>query len=136
MKFDIKKFLGKLNKIKLVGKLNEAINMLKNNDKKVLVKCLMISFVSEFLWIMQVWVVSKIIGAGFTVLSVFILLPIIALILLLPVSIAGFGAREYLYVIFFSQVTNSSDAKILLVSSFMGILGITNALFGGLLTLF
>jgi uncharacterized membrane protein YbhN (UPF0104 family) len=136
MRFNIKKYLGKLSKFKLIGKLNEAIDLLKNNDKKVLVKCLMISFVSEFLWIMQVWVVSKIIGAGFTVLSVFIFLPIIALILLLPVSIAGFGAREYLYVIFFSQVTNSSDTKILLVSSFMGILGITNALFGGLLTLF
>ncbi len=124
-----------IKRIKIFEKLKDIISLLKHGNQRKIIICLLISFVSEFIWILQVWFVSNMFHAGFTVLSVFIFLPIIALILVLPISIAGFGARESLYLLFFSQIA-ASDEKILLVSTFMGVLGVVNALLGGLATLF
>jgi uncharacterized membrane protein YbhN (UPF0104 family) len=130
--FDFEKFL---NRFKFLNKLTEVVELLKSKNQNRITTALLISFISEFLWIFQVWFVSNIFGAGLTVLSVFIFLPIIALILILPISIAGFGAREHLYLFFFSAIANG-DEKVLLVSTFMGILGILSALIGGIITLF
>ena len=114
----------------------DVVQFIRTKSKSRVISCLLVAFVIEFIWIMQVWLVSNIFGAGFTIISVFIFLPIIALILILPISIAGFGAREHLFLFFFSQAVATSDAKILLVSSFMGIIGILNAVLGGVTTLF
>lgn len=130
-KFDLHRIFLKFKKL---SKFHDAIDFLKSQNKWRFLKCLLISFVSEFLWIMQVWFVSNIFGAGFTIWSVFVFLPVIALILLLPISIAGFGAREQLYLIFFGSIAVDNE-RILMVSAFMGILGIFNALLGGLITL-
>jgi len=54
--------------------------------------------------------------------------------LLLPISVAGFGAREQLYLFFFLKVGGIAEG-ILLTSTFSGILGIITALIGGLITL-
>jgi hypothetical protein len=62
-------------------------------------------------------------------------MPIISLILVLPISWAGFGARENLFLIFFGQLGYPTE-KLLLVSTFGGIMGILNALIGGLVLLF
>jgi len=134
--FDFAKILAKFEKYRITSKIQNLVDAVKSNDKKTIFKCLLIAFISEFVWITQVWFVSNIFNAGFNFLSVFIFLPIIAMILVLPISIAGFGAREHLYLFFFSQVVSSGNEKILLVSTFMGILGVFSALFGGLLTLF
>ena len=56
------------------------------------------------------------------------------MILVLPISFAGFGAREQLFLLFFSNA-NTSTEGILLTSAFLGIMGIINSLFGGLVTL-
>jgi uncharacterized membrane protein YbhN (UPF0104 family) len=135
-KFDSKKLLSKFSKFKAVQKLNEPIELLKTNDKKVMAKCLLISLISELAWITQVWLVSNLFHAGFSMISCFVFLPIIALILILPISIAGFGAREQLYLFFFSQAVVTSDTKILLVSSFIGIIGVLFSLLSGLAIIF
>ncbi|MEI8067871.1 MAG: lysylphosphatidylglycerol synthase transmembrane domain-containing protein [Candidatus Shapirobacteria bacterium] len=132
--FDFEKLLVKFSKYKIVSKLHEVIDLVKNSNVDNIFKCLGISFITELLWVSQVWFVSNIFHAGFTILSVFIFLPIIAIILILPISVAGFGAREQLYLIFFAQVAVSNE-KILLVSTFMGILGILTALIGGIVVL-
>ena len=62
-------------------------------------------------------------------------MPVISLILVLPISVAGFGARENLFLLFFSQL-GIADEKILLMSTFNGIMLVLNALIGGLTTLF
>jgi len=129
---DLEKILAK---IPLVNKLNDIIDLLKAENKNRLLKCLSVAFVSEFAWITPIWFTSLIFGAGFPLLSVYIFMPIIALILVLPISIAGFGARENLYLLFFSQL-GIADDKILLVSTFIGILGVFNALLGGFWSLF
>jgi len=75
---------------------------------------------------------SQFLGAGFSLLSVYIFIPVISLALLLPVSIAGFGAREQLFLFFYSQIGVTAQ-KILLVSTFSGLANILFALMGGLL---
>jgi hypothetical protein len=122
-------------KIPLINRINDIVDLLKAENKNRLLKCLMVAFVSEFAWITPIWFTSLVFSAGFPLLSVYIFMPIIALILVLPISIAGFGARENLYLIFFSQL-GIVDDKILLVSAFVGILGVFNALLGGIWLLF
>ena len=94
-----------------------------------------ISIVGQIIWTLPIWFYSLIFGAGMSLLSVYVLVPIINLILVLPISIAGFGAREQLFIYFFVPL-GIAEEKILLVSTFTGVMGIFNALLGGLLMLF
>lgn len=120
---------------KYLNKLLEIIDLLKNGNKKRILICYLISMVAEPVWMMITWFSSLAVGANIKLLHVFIFMPIISLILVLPISWAGFGARENLFLLFFSQLGVSSE-KLLLVSAFGGILGILNALIGGLVLLF
>lgn len=125
--FDIEKLLER---IPGLNKLVHVVELLKRENKKRIIRCLLVSFVCEFAWFCPVWVISLVFGAGFSLMSVFIFMPIISLLLVLPISVAGFGGREYLFLFFFSQV-GIVDEKILLVSAFMGLIGILNSIIGG-----
>lgn len=115
-------------KIKSIG---ELVN--KENSTQIL-KCLGVSLISDLLWIWQMWTISNYFGANLTFIEILIFLPVISTILILPISIAGFGAREQLYLYFFvKQIT--SPESILLTSAISGIIGILNSLLGGLVTL-
>lgn len=126
------RFLGKYVKAK---KLLEVIDLLKESNKKRIVTCLLISLISEPLWILPIWFYNLAFKAGMSLLSIFVFVPVINLIVILPISFAGFGARENLFVLFFSQLGLDQN-KILLVSAFAGIIGVLNALVGGVLALF
>ncbi len=130
--FDVSKLLLK---IKFLNKFNDIFNLLKGENKKQITKCLLISILSEVFWILQIWFIGRQLGTNIGMLSVFIFIPIISTILLLPISIGGFGAREQLYLFFFLQVGGTTES-ILLMSTFLGILGIMNSLFGGVLLFF
>lgn len=130
--FDVSKLLPKLT---FLHRLDEAFDLLKDRNRSQIVKCLLMSAVSEFCWILQMWFVGIMVGADLGLLSVFVFIPIISMILVLPISIGGFGARESLFLFFFSQ-TGSSNESIVLMSIFLGILGVINALFGGVLSFF
>jgi uncharacterized membrane protein YbhN (UPF0104 family) len=128
---DFDKLFGRFEKLK---KLLEVVDLLKSENKKRILICYGISLISEPIWMLPVWFISLIFHVGFSLLQVYIFLPVISLILVLPISMAGFGARENLYLLFFSQL-GFADEKILLVSTFSGLLGIINSLIGGLVTL-
>lgn len=130
--FDIEKLLEK---IPVLNKLVHVVDLLKKENKMRIVRCLIVSFFCEFAWFTPVWVISLMFGAGFSLLSVFIFMPIISLLLILPISVAGFGGREYLFLFFFSQV-GIVDEKILLVSTFIGLIGILNSFIGGIWSFF
>ncbi len=130
--FDISKFLSK---IKFLNKVNDIFDLLKNQNKNQITKCLLISILSEIFWIVQIWFIGRQLGTNIGILPVFIFIPIISIILLLPISIAGFGAREQLYLFFFLQVGGKAES-ILLMSTFLGILGVISSLFGGILLFF
>ncbi|MFA6007080.1 MAG: lysylphosphatidylglycerol synthase transmembrane domain-containing protein [Candidatus Shapirobacteria bacterium] len=124
-----------LSKFKFLNKLLEIVDLLKNSNKQRIIICFLISLISEPVWMLMTWFSSLTFKAHIKLLQVFIFMPIISLILVLPISWAGFGARENLFLIFFGQLGYQSE-KLLLVSAFGGILGILNALIGGLVLLF
>ena len=130
--FDITKILPKFT---FLHKFDVAFDVLNGENKKQIIKCLLVSILSEFAWLWQVWFVGWKFGININFLSILIFIPIIAVILLLPISVGGFGAREQLYLFFFSQA-GSSNESILLMSAFLGILGVINSLFGGVLLFF
>lgn len=124
-----------LSKFKFLNKVLEIVDLLKNSNKKRIIICFLISLVSEPVWMLMTWFSSLTFKANIKLLQVFIFMPIISLILVLPISWAGFGARENLFLVFFGQLGFDSE-KLLLVSAFTGIMGILNALIGGLVLLF
>lgn len=132
---DFDKFFRKWSdKYRLVAKLLEIVYLLKNENKKRILACFAISILAEPVWMLPTWFYSLIFGVGISIVQVYLFVPIISLILVLPISVAGFGARENLFLYFFGQL-GFADEKILLVSTFGGIIGVLNALLGGLLLL-
>lgn len=128
---DFEKIFGRF---KLLRKLLEIVDLLKSENKSRIMKCFLISIIAEPIWILPNWFYSLVFDAGLSLLSVYVFMPVISLILVLPVSVAGFGAREQLYLYFFTQLGLVPE-KVLLVSTFSGVLGVLNSLLGGLLIL-
>ncbi len=126
--------LTKIWQIKWLKRISVVSELLNKDNRKQIFKGNVISLLSEIFWISQMWFISWYFGAGLSMMSIFIYLPIISMILILPISFAGFGAREQLYLFFFAAVAHSPES-VLLTSTFSGILGIFNSLFGGLITL-
>ena len=85
-------------------------------------------------WMMISWYLFNSLGIDLKLIQVFIFMPIISLILILPISWAGFGARENLYLYFLVPLGYSAE-KLLFVSTFSGVMGILMALLGGLMLL-
>lgn len=131
--FNVRKFSVK-NKFldKLLNKAEQVIDLLKDADKKRLLLSLAVSLFCEILWAFSIWFISLFFNSGLSLLSFFIFMPIISLILILPISVAGFGGREVLFLYFFTQL-GIGDEKILLVSTFIGVILVLNGLLGGLL---
>ena len=90
---------------------------------------------AQLFWLCQVWLVGQALGVMMNFMDILIFMPVISLILTLPISWAGFGMRENLFVYFFSTVGYQPE-QMLLVSTFLGTLGVLNALLGGLLLIF
>ena len=128
---DFEKLFGK---VAILRRVLEIIDLLKSENKKRILLCFLISLILEPIWMLPIWFISLIFHAGIGLLQVYIFLPIISLILILPISVAGFGARENLYLFFFSQL-GIADERILLVSTFGGLIAIFSSLIGGLMTL-
>jgi len=128
--FDTSKLLPRFTWLQ---KLDEAFELFKENKIQI-IKCFLVSVFSEMLWILQIWFVGRQFGVALSFLAVFTFIPVISLILVLPISIGGFGAREQLYLLFFSRFGGSES--ILLMSTFLGILGVINSLCGGVLLFF
>lgn len=125
--FPFEKYVGRN---KWLDRLLEVMAIIKEAGRERLVRCLVLSVFCELLWIGQIYLTSVYFGANFGLIRSFAYLPAIYLVLILPISFAGFGAREQLYLVFFGGLV--SNEKILVVSTFMGILNVLNALFGGL----
>jgi hypothetical protein len=121
-------------KFKFLKRFENISELVKKENLVQITKCLALSSISEFVWVLQIWFISCYFGANLSFLSILVFLPVISMILILPISIAGFGAREQLYLFFFAG-TAASPESLLLTSAFTGILGIINALIGGLMTL-
>lgn len=125
---------GFLEQYKFTRKFSGVVKSIKREHRASLLKGFFVSLLVQLVGTFPFWVRSELLGAGFSLLSVYIFVPIISLVLMLPISVAGFGAREQLFLFFFSQ-TGSSSQEIILVSTFSGIAAILVALVGGITTL-
>lgn len=126
--------LTKIWRIKWLERFKVVSELVNKENVKQVWKGAMISLISEVFWIFQMWFIAWYFGANLSIMSIFIYLPIISMILILPISFAGFGAREQLYLFFFGGIASSPES-VLLISTFSGILGIFSSLLGGLITL-
>lgn len=122
-------------KHKFLSKLLEIVDLLKNSNKKRIIICFLISLLAQPFWMMISYFMFRGLGVDLHLIQIFIFMPIISLILTLPISWAGFGARENLYVYFLAPLGFSIE-KLLFVSTFGGVIGILMALLGGLMLLF
>lgn len=129
--FDIKKTIFRFKIFKKFESISELVN--RENLPQIF-KGMLVAVFSEFGWVLQMWFISWYFGANLSIFSILVYIPIISLILILPISIAGFGAREQLYLFFFLPVGGVAEG-VLLTSAFSGILGILISLLGGLITL-
>ena len=129
--FDVKKIIFRFKILKRFESVSELIN---RENLPQLFKGMLVAVFSEFGWVLQMWFISWYFGANLSAFSILVYIPIISLILILPISIAGFGAREQLYLFFFLPVGGKAEG-VLLTSAFSGILGILISLLGGLVTL-
>jgi uncharacterized protein (TIRG00374 family) len=122
-------------KHKFLSKLLEIVDLLKNSNKKRIIICFLISLLAQPFWMMISYFMFRGLGVDLHLIQIFIFMPIISLILTLPISWAGFGARENLYLLFLGPLGYSAE-KLLFVSTFSGVMGILMALLGGLMLLF
>jgi hypothetical protein len=88
--FDFDKVFGKF---VFLRKPLEVVNIVKQGNKKRMWNCFWISLLAEPIWMLPVYLYSLVFNAGISLLQVYIFIPVIALILVLPISVAGFGAR-------------------------------------------
>lgn len=130
--FDFEKIFRKL---RIPGKIIDMAEILTRSEKNRLFKSFAISILTAPLWSFTGWLAFVAFDTGISLLATMIIMPIINLVLILPVSVAGFGAREGLFVYFFSKYAVSNEL-ILASSAFAGVLGVVFSLVGGVLTLF
>lgn len=128
--FDIKKVL----KFKQLARFGGVLDLVDRENLGQIVKSLGVSLISDIFWVLQMWFIGWYFGTNLSFTSILIFLPVISTILALPVSFAGFGAREQLFLYFFATEAMSVES-VLLMSTFAGILGVINSLIGGLVTL-
>ncbi len=119
---------------KIFAKIKDVSELVGKDNRKSILRAILLSVFSEVLWIWQMWFVNWYFKAGISLINIFIFIPIISMILGLPISFAGFGAREQLYLLFFTKLATSSE-NILLTSTYAGILTVIVALIGGLVSL-
>jgi len=126
--FDFERYFERF---KFFKKIIKVMDLIKKENKNILLKAFFISIILNIFNLIPIWITSIFLGANFSLISIYVFLPIISLILILPISIAGFGAREQLYLFFFSQLGIGNE-KILLVSTYQGIMGVIMALLSGI----
>jgi uncharacterized membrane protein YbhN (UPF0104 family) len=77
-----------------------------------------------------IWLVLRDLGAGVSFLGVMIVAPVVFLLLVLPVSISGWGLREGLFVVGFGLLNVPQDLA-LAASILYGLINLATSLIGG-----
>lgn len=93
---------------KSLGDLYHAIRNYQNH-KGVLASSLAISFVAQFLFFLDVFLLGKSLGARASLSPYFVLTPLVAFVSMTP-SLSGLGVREAGFVFFFKSVMSSEKA--------------------------
>ncbi|RPJ83677.1 MAG: UPF0104 family protein [Acidobacteria bacterium] len=123
-RFGLKDVEGKLDLV------SEGLTTLRRN-KKAVASCLLLSGAIQFLAVVVMWLAALAIGipAPFYIFLIFI--PIVNLTIMIPITINGFGLREYVYYLLFNQIGVEPEVAVTL--SFLNFLIVTlSSLPGGI----
>ena len=73
-------------------------------NRKAIVRLISLSLVIQFFSVVIVWILSRALGIAAPFHIFFIFVPLINLSIMVPLTINGFGLREGLYLLFFTQI--------------------------------
>lgn len=83
----------------------------KNNKKEILF-VLLLSFIVQGLSIFAVYVLSLSVNVEISIMDLFIFVPLINILIMIPVSIGGIGIQEGAFIYYFSQIGISTQAAL------------------------
>jgi glycosyltransferase 2 family protein len=98
-------------------------------------KIALLSIAAQLAGFAVIWLILHDLGANVSPLGVMLVAPVVLLLLVLPVSIAGWGLREGLFVIGFGLLNVSEDIA-LAASIVFGLINLLSGLIGGFFWIF
>ena len=101
-------------------------------SKTVLFKVLLVSFINHTLAILTIYVISLSIGLQISILYLFVFVPLVNFLILIPISLGGIGIQEGAFVYFLLQ-TGMSTQEALTVALIFRVLTIIASLPGGVI---
>lgn len=96
----------------------EGMNVLLDN-KIAIAKAAVLSFVAWWLVSLQYFLLAKAMGVGINYFVLFMILPTVILVEILPISFSGLGTRDAMLILFFSFVGLTKDAAVALSLSIL-----------------
>ena len=117
-----------------IGRLLDALQAYRHAHA-LLAGVLLASIGVQILRILQAWMLGRSLGLDASLASYFAFIPIILLVMLLPITVNGFGVSQWAFLWTFTRV-GVSDAHALALSILFVALGVVGNLPGGLLYAF
>ena len=96
---------------KNIVKIDNSCNEYKNYNR-VIQRALFLSFVIHVLSILAVYVLSLSINLEVSLIHLFLFVPLINILIMLPISIGGIGVQEGAFIYFFSKIGISSHGAL------------------------
>lgn len=87
----------------------------------VIIKALLVSFFIQILSIVVVYVISLSVHVTISIIPLFVFVPLINILIMLPVSIGGIGLQEGAFIYFFSKMGISAQEALTVALLFRGI---------------
>jgi len=106
--------------IKNIENVYHSCNDYKNKHA-VLVKALLVSFFIQILSILVIYIISLSVHVNVSIIPLFLFVPLINILIMLPVSIGGIGLQEGAFIYFFSRVGITAQEALTVALLFRGI---------------
>ena len=84
-------------------------------------KALLVSFFIQILSILVIYVISLSVHVNVSIIPLFLFVPLINILIMLPVSIGGIGLQEGAFIYFFSRVGITAQEALTVALLFRGI---------------
>lgn len=133
----LKRFLGyfrlgeESTALKFLGRFYKSCNAYKTN-KAALSKVVAISFINHILTILTVYVICLSLNIEISILYLFVFVPLVNFLIIIPISLGGIGVQEGAFVYFLSQVGMSTQ-EALTVALIFRVLMVLASLPGGII---
>ena len=131
--FGLARLLQALKLDSLFKKAYNAVNIYREHKAKV-VQIFTLSLTAQFISFFNIYLLSVSLGVHIPFGKILLIMPIIAVLLMLPISFNGLGLREWAFIFFFSP--NMGDAAAFSLSLLFFAMYLLTSLIGGATYLF